>query len=1175
MIMNHRSTGKDPPTPSDYFFPVLEIGHPDQPLVTVVPGTNDSGHEEADRIIHAIQNRYGVRPPVLPGDQTLKKCITPHAIVIGCLADNPVIEALYFRWYTLVDRWYPGPGGYVIQMCPSPYIRNHHVLILGGSDAKGVSRATDQFLKHVETNTTGRFLWQLEVQLGVDHVPLPEDRLDILGTSTSPLFTPESILPDLPYSSGYQKGTPQNHLLRLGMYGPHADNFHLSRSSQLGLRYLYTGDIEDARTYRGTLLEEVNTGVLEQLYHYKSLRMFQLWAMLAPCSVFGTDDQDIINGAIYTYLLEESGIANIDALRNEIEKPNIFNRHHACDALNLWVGTDMMWRQSGEEHWLEKRSVADAYFEAQRDTDVPLTGLTEGYASYLEVALEWMLMCCPDRITQDPHMRLWAERVMGLCTNAGQLVLGPQTDGSRYPYNLLRKLTYLFNDGRFLYVANLRLQQVTQGMDRVVQFSAGQAYTGDVEPQEPRGDIGLKIYPMNERLRRWKAPSIKAGEGFDRVVARGGWGPNDEYLMVIGVRSGAKSLPNVGSLAAYERFGQRLITSNAIALYPDSVSPWRHSSVTVNISGAGRGMAEGCEELTRRSACGGKLFSYQTDYPGMYRWTRILYWRPEAYVLIVDQVSLVCEQAYTMSVNWRCAGPVSLVDDLAVMPFSCDSGIEGRFFIQSSDGRELSIECDSYPIPGAPPGTCPLEENILHATSESRMLDREMKVATLLHAVDGSTLPTYTMYDHEHGWLVQGPEQALLFTPDDRVGDLKIEDQQQKYSNSRPIPVAYGNVPISTPSPLKILPTLWRYPLKTDVSVWTQDEDGTFIAVGDKSGQVIVINNVGKKVWSGEGDAEITALVFFEGDLIVGTRSGRVHRFDIDGKVVWRYTCRFRTERAFWPWWFMDTPLVGALTAGRDGENGQTYVAVGTGSTSLNFLDAQTGQLIADILSPYGLPDRLRSYRSPKSGRLSFLSAHGWLTCGSTVRVWHHPFVEADPVRYYKSIEPHGRTLDEWDTCGVRDFWIGSLVPNEPVCLLVLRHGAVNQLTAYDHTSGTPLWDIGLGGVPVAMAVVQTERSEDVRVHIVDKSGWLNTSNGTGKQIFAHRMPQDLNGIIALSSDLVAMWNKTTFIISRMTESSDQYHLTGIPLGWIHHSESPGILCVDKDHLVMKTVDVS
>ena len=50
-----------------------------------------------------------------------------------------------------------------------------------------------------------------------------------------------------------------------------------------------------------------------------------------------------------------------------------------------------------------------------------------------------------------------------------------------------------------------------------------------------------------------------------------------------------------------------------------------------------------------------------------------------------------------------------------------------------------------------------------------------------------------------------------------------------------------------------------------------------------------------------------------------------------------------------------------------------------------------------------------------------------------------------------------GRLTGGWDTCAVRDFWLGRWIAAEAEQLLVLRHGAVNQLTAYDLQSAQPL----------------------------------------------------------------------------------------------------------------------
>ena len=94
-------------------------------------------------------------------------------------------------------------------------------------------------------------------------------------------------------------------------------------------------------------------------------------------------------------------------------------------------------------------------------------------------------------------------------------------------------------------------------------------------------------------------------------------------------------------------------------------------------------------------------------------------------------------------------------------------------------------------------------------------------------------------------------------------------------------------------------------------------------------------------------------MTFHDEDLIIGSHSGQVSRFDPEGKIKWQHQCRFRSERTFWPWWFLPTPKVAAIAARND------VIVAGTGSTNLNFLDAKTGELLHDVISPYGLPDRI------------------------------------------------------------------------------------------------------------------------------------------------------------------------------------------------------------------------
>jgi len=1145
--------------------PALDIVQAGQPAATVIVPPDGSLDGDAKRIVQAVRECHTVELAVIAGDRALQEPPNRHAIVLGCLADNPFIEALYFRWNTLVDRWYPGVGGWVYQTLASPFRKGRHVVLLGGSDPQGVGVATGRLIDQLKTSITGQIPWQLEVRLGENHLPLPEGRMDCLGTAASPVLEPESTLPDKPYESGYAGGSIRGHLLRLGMYGPHADNYHFSRSSQLGLRYLYTGRLEDAETYRRTLLKETRSGAIQKLYHYKSLRMFQLWSLLGVLPVFDDHDREEITRAIQLYLMEESGVASMNALQEASIRSEIFSRHVACDGLNLWVGADWLWRLTGDSSWLKRRSVADAYFEAQAGTDVPYTGLTEGYASYLEVYLEWMLLSCPDRIADDDHIRLWAERVMGLCTNTGQLVLGPQTDESRYPYNLMRKLAYLLADGRYLFVADLRERQVRRGMDRVMQFSAGQAFAGDVKACEPY-EIGLITTPMNERLRQWKAPSVGPGKGFDRTVARSGWNGDDDYLMVVGVRGGGKSLPNVGSLAAYERFGQRLITSDSVSLFPSSASPWRHSIVTVNAGGLGAGMIEGAELLADDEIAGGHLLSFRMDTPGRCHWIRLLYWKPSAYVLIIDRIGVEDDEIFTLGVNWRCAGKFENLDR-RLATLGLDSGMDGRFYVQVCEGLNLTSETNTYPALGAPPGTPPIEEAMLHATMDHDGREGAVEVATLLHAVTGTDGPGFQLGGHDENWIVEGPDETLGFRKGPGAGKLQIDAcPPASPTDGRRVKVSADSLSHGNDRGA-LLATRWSFKLPGQVSVWAQAADGSAVALGMVNGDVVVLDEEGNAKWTAIGDGEVTALTSFEGGLIVGTRSGQVCRFEEGGAKLWLHRCQFRSERAFWPWWFLETPVIAALAAGHDPTTDQNLVAVGTGSTNLIFLEAETGILIEDVVSRYGLPDRIRAHLSRSSGKLQFLVGHSRFTCGSTVRVWTPLPRAQELVCFEKSVDPMGRSMDGWDTCGVVDFWVGGLVQGMPDRMIVLRHGAVNQITVYEESTGEPLWDATLGGDPVALVVFPGESAAAARCYVAEQFGWLVGFDGTGRRVVAVHLARSLQSMHAGSDGDLALWSQDELYITRGDRPAERFRLEGNPLGWYEHPNSPGLLCLQQGQL--------
>jgi hypothetical protein len=637
--------------------------------------------------------------------------------------------------------------------------------------------------------------------------------------------------------------------------------------------------------------------------------------------------------------------------------------------------------------------------------------------------------------------------------------------------------------------------------------------------------------------------------------------------MVIGMRSGGKSLPNVGTLAAYERFGQRLITSDAVPLFPTCASPWRQSGLTINAGDLGAGMAEGALLLTQKTIRDGHLLAYQIDIPDFCRWIRQIYWKPQAYVLIVDRVQVATDEAFTVGLNWRCAGHITdTVNGLATLGFQAKK--RGRFYVQVSEGLHLTTETNTYPALGAPRQTPLIKEVMLHATMDASPQDGEVAVATLLHAVVETAAPAYRLNTHDASWVVEGPEETISFSNETGVEEMAICDFSRAPQTGGRQTRRRG-LPNKTK---RTLETRWRLDLSDKVSTWTQSPDGSAIAVGTIKGEVIVLNEEGKTTWTASCDSRITSLTPFGHDLIAGTQDGQVKRFNNKGTVLWQHDCQFRAERAFWPWWFLNTPTVGALCVGHDPDAGQDIVAIGTGSTSLNFLNAKTGVLLDDVLSPYGLPDRIRAHISADTNQLQFFVGHSYLTCGSTVRAWVPPPQTNEGICFNQSLSAMGRSLDGWASCGVRDFWVGQTSNGAPGQVVVLRHGSVNQLTVYDKTTDDPLWDAGLGGSPVALAVVPGSTGREARFYVAEQFGWLVGFDGTGKRRAAAHIADALEGMYADPSGDLLLWNREALYIFRAGEVERQYRLNAAPLGWFFHLRGGGLVCVQEGQLVMKAI---
>ena len=130
----------------------------------------------ARRVQGRIRDLTGVDVPILDAAQADAGRVLAdrNAIVLGNLATSRFVETLYWEWYTILDLWYPGVGGYVVRSLHDPYGTGQNVIFLGGSDDEGVARAAEVFCQLLEKGDPLKVGWLMDIKLGRNHTPSPE-----------------------------------------------------------------------------------------------------------------------------------------------------------------------------------------------------------------------------------------------------------------------------------------------------------------------------------------------------------------------------------------------------------------------------------------------------------------------------------------------------------------------------------------------------------------------------------------------------------------------------------------------------------------------------------------------------------------------------------------------------------------------------------------------------------------------------------------------------------------------------------------------------------------------------------------------------------------------------------------------------------------------------------------
>lgn len=157
----------------------------DTPLVrageaqSVIIYPEKNGLPLAEKVQAAIEAKAGVKLPLV-SDRDATAADMPvlrpeyrdsHLILIGRLTTNRAFWPAYNRFLTAEDGYYPGGDGYVVRTAANVFGEGKNHLILGGSSDAGVAKAVAKFeekIKGLEKSADRSLIlpWTLDVELG-------------------------------------------------------------------------------------------------------------------------------------------------------------------------------------------------------------------------------------------------------------------------------------------------------------------------------------------------------------------------------------------------------------------------------------------------------------------------------------------------------------------------------------------------------------------------------------------------------------------------------------------------------------------------------------------------------------------------------------------------------------------------------------------------------------------------------------------------------------------------------------------------------------------------------------------------------------------------------------------------------------------------------------------------
>jgi outer membrane protein assembly factor BamB len=625
-------------------------------LATIVAPTEAPWSTAAARLGSGIRELTGVELPLVAADSLPAAAWeTGTLVVLGNLLVSSAYARLYHNFFVCADAGYTGSGGYELRSVHEPFHTGRNVLALGAQDEGGIVAAVDRLLLLCrEHGRHGHLVLPrvLEVSLQQDgaRAPVPVR-----------LTEPQVAAGKEAYEAIYA---------RVG-----TERAAAHRVAHDAMMYHRTGDEGHFECFRYGLLRHIRYYAEDDYINSDGLGRYDrdfrdswtwafvvAWDLLEEHPAWSAEERLLITNHVLRCVLECNVYQNWQSQERVAEWRafrSITHNHHTWPGLaNLFGGWYFQrhYQHPSADDWL---AIALGMFGGCKRSSKPW----EDSAGY-----QWIPMCHVLTYSQaageptyvrDGHAAETGKVALMCLDNLGHEPgfgdTSSFTGASRFPH-LFSALEYATGDGRFRWA-----------LERFGLPSRGELlepYYTAVAPMRPDDLVGVAVsylprphYDLNGlNPQYFPKANLPFEESFDKLTLRAGWEREDDYLLLDGYSGGSHGHEDCNAIIGYTAAGAHwLVDGEYIRL-----TPKYHSTVTVIRDGvAVRNPA--MARLADAVWFGDGAICRTTipEYHGI-RWTRHLFWQPNRFTAVIDELAAVTPGDYALRCCWRTYGEPTL-----------------------------------------------------------------------------------------------------------------------------------------------------------------------------------------------------------------------------------------------------------------------------------------------------------------------------------------------------------------------------------------------------------------------------------------------------------------------------------------------------------------------------------